>query len=222
MPDPIFREEVPLTLSRLRWAIKLRVGLDTEDILGLAQSASDLTLSAFSELVTQNLQDVGSVEQLEVIQNKSLVERRVFGANPVQAFQIVPQSLSVTLRASKVALKIFQKPEKDLNFYPTNLVHQQMPFLIQATDIGNPRDGGASLTEHFFFGCWFADTRMKWDVVDKADQRLIQDATIKCARMFTLDQSNAGDPATIALQNVFGGIIASGENQDLIDDLELF
>ena len=222
MPDPIFREEVPLTLSRLRWAIKLKVGLDVEDILGLAQSTSDLTFAAFTDLVTQNLQDVGDVEQLEVIQSKSLVERRVFGPNPVQASQIVPQSLSVTLRASKVALKIFQKPEKALNFYPTNLIHQQMPFLIQATDIGNPRDNGESTTEHFFFGCWFADSRMKWDIVDKADQRLIHEATIKCARMFTLDQSNAGDPATIALSNVFGGDIATGVTQDLVDDLELF
>lgn len=218
---PFLRDEVPVTLSRLKWAAKIKTGPDLTDILGFTQSATDLTVAAASQLLAQNLVDVGAVEELEVLQSKALMERYAFGPNPQQPFQIVPLQTTVTLRLSKVVLKSLPQAEKLFSFYPSNLLNQQMPFVIYLNDVGNPADGGATACEHYFFGCWFADSAVKYGTIEPGDSRLIQRATVKVTRMLTLDQSAAGSPTAVALQNVFGGILAQGENQNLLDDLEL-
>lgn len=221
MPSaPFKRTELPKTASRLKWAAKIKTGPDLSDILGFTQSATELTTAVASQLLVQQLVDVGSIESLEMTQSRALQERYAFGPNPHQPFQIVPLQVTVTLRLTKVMLKNLPLAEQLFSFAPSNLLNQQVPFIIYLNDVG-AGDLGNTAVEHYLFGCWFADSVVKYDVTDRSDQRLIQNATVKATRLLTLDHSAAGNPLTLVAQNVFGSILAQGENQNLIDDLEL-
>ena len=218
MPTPFKSGEIPKTLARLKWAIKIMAGPDPSEILGLGQTSFELAASYTS--LFEQLVEVGTVESLEIVQNKTLKERFAFGPNPLQPFQVVPQSLSVTLRMTKVMLKALPRAEQLFNFFPSNLVFQQLPFIIHLQDRGDSSDSGKSSVHHFLSGCWFQDSTIKYDVVAREDTRLIQAVTVKCARMFTLDDSIQGSRAQ-GVSTVIGGVVSASGAQEVIDDLGL-
>ncbi len=226
MPVPLLRTELPQTLSRLKWAAKIRVSPDLSDILGFPQSltaavaatGAAINRSQFSSLVQNNSQLVGAIESLEIVQTKGLVERFGFNENSQEAFQVAPVQFSKTLTMSKALIRSLGVAEKAFNFFPSNLAFQQTPFIIH---VNEPGQDGANGVEHFFFNCWFADSVVKYDVTDVANVKLIQTCRIKCGRMLTLDDSDAGSPGSLLLQSVFGGILAVDSVQNVIDDLDL-
>lgn len=229
MSTPFKREELPQTLSRIKWSAKIRVSPDLSDVLGFPQSltaavaatGSAINRTQFSSLVDNNSQLVGAIESLELVQNRSLIERFSFNENSQEAFQVVPVQFTKTLRMSKALLRNLGVAEQSFNFYPNNLAFQQTPFIIHIHEPGLAAQNGSGDIDHFFFNCWFADSVVKYDATDRDDVKLIQATTIKCGRMLTLDDSSAGSPGSLLLQSVFGGITAIDDVQNVIDDLSL-
>ncbi len=223
MPTPFLRTEIPATLIRQKWQAKIRVGLDVSDILGLTQDVKDGVVN-FSQLLTNNLKDAGSIESLEIVQTRNVQERFAFNSNPMQAFEVVPMGISVVLKLSKAVLYNLPEVESVFNFYPSNLLFQQLPFIIQVDSPSQPARGATPASPrltHLFLGCWFADTSVRYTMTEKDDQRLIQSANVKCARIYTQDGSNASSTVANALSATIGGVLALGENQAALDDLEL-
>lgn len=223
MPPALARNELPNTLTRLKWQARIRVGIDTSGVLGLTPDVQEGAVN-FSQLLTSNLKDVGAVDSLEPIQTRTMTERFGFGPNPHQAFEVVPTSLSVVLKLNKIVLFNLPDAEKIFNFYPSNLLFQQLPFILQVDAPSLPGPAGTPASPqitHFFLGCWFADTSVRFSSSEKEDQRLIQTATVKCARMITQDGSNASATEASALSATVGGVLALGNNQAILDDLEL-
>ncbi len=226
MPTPIKREELPQTLTRLKWAAKIMVSPDTTDIFGFPQaltaavalSGSPQTQSQLSKLIASSLQLVGAIESLENVQTRNIVERQGFNSNPQEPFQLVPTQFSKLLKMTKAVLYSASVAERVFNFYPGNLAHQQVPFIIQITEPSSVPSSG--FVNHYFFNCWFSDTMQRYDVTDQANVKLMRSATIKCGRMITLDDSAQGT-ATAELAGTFGGIFIQNGPQELIDNLNL-
>jgi hypothetical protein len=224
VPTPFKRTEFPNTLTRLKWQAKIRVGIDTSGVLGLSPDLVQDGVVATSQLLTNNLKDVGAVESLEVLQTRTMLDRFGFGPNPLQSFEIVPTGITVVLKLSKAVLFNLPEAEALFNFYPSNLLYQQLPFILQvdSPSLQGPAGTPASprLT-HFFLGCWFTDTSVRYSTTERDDQRLIQSASVKCARIVTQDGSNASSFTASALSSTVGGVLALGNNQAILDDLEL-
>ena len=223
MANPVKREEITRTLTRQKWQAKIRASIDPSQVLGLTPEVIG-NATAFSQVVTNNLKDIGAIETLEVLQTRTLVERLGFGPNPTQAFEIVPTSLSVGLKASKSVLYNLSEAESVFNFYPSNLLFQQMPFIIQVDLPSLPARDSAPASPpvtHFFLGCWFINSNLRFSVTDREDQKLIQSCDIKCARMVTQDSSNASSTAAGIAKATIGGVLAYGDNQALLDDFGL-
>jgi hypothetical protein len=219
MPDLRQDTAIPKTLARLRWAVKLKVGLDVSDIAGLSPSTVDAAAS-LTQLVTNNLKDVGSVEEIELTQNRTIEERYAFNSNPLEPFQTVPMRLGRALKLSGVKLKAMSEAESVFNWFPNNLVFQQMPFVLQIIDAGDT-DKQNTLVQHYIFNCWFADSSVKWSTTDTRDQRLIQTVNVKCGRILTLDGSNGGNAIVQTLESLSSGITAIPQAQSLINNLGL-
>jgi hypothetical protein len=220
---PFKRFELPSTATRLKWQARIRVGIDTSQVLGLTTDVADGVVNT-SQLLTSNLKDVGAVESLEVIQTRNLVERFGFGPNTQQAFEVVPTAISVVLKLSKAVLFNLPEAESVFNFYPANLLFQQLPFIIQLDTPSLPGVNGAPASPHithFFLGCWFSDSSVRYSTTEKDDQRLIQSATVRCARVVTQDGSNASSTAATALAATVGGVLALGNAQAGLDDFQL-
>jgi hypothetical protein len=223
--SPFLRQEIPQTLARLKWAAKILAGPDLSDILGFPQSYNlqntATTIGAVSQLIGDALLPVGGVEEVEMLQNRGLMERTAFNSNPMQPFQVVPLPHgSPVLRLTKTVFKVYPQVEKLFSFTPQNLVEQQFPFIVYIKDIGDPTQPQTAI-EHYFFGCWFADSVVKYSSTDVANTRLIQASTIKASRLLTLDQSMAGSSAATLLQGVFSGVLAQPQAQNLITNLGL-
>ncbi len=216
--------ELPVTQARLRGQIRIKAGPDTTDVLGLDSGLADLAAmsasSVASNLVAAQLQDIGSIESLDIVQVRDTRTRYAFGPNPQQAFQVVPLSHKITLTASKVLLKNLTTAEKVFNFAPSNLVFQQVPFTIVITDIGDDKNTDTQVV-HYIFGCWFQNSTVKYDVTNRDDQRLINNVTITCGRVLTFDNSYAGSKGVTALRNVFSGIQAVEDVQNLVSNLPI-
>jgi len=161
---------------------------------------------------------------LEIVQTRNMIERFGFGPNPLQPFEVVPIGVSVTLKLTKAVLFNLQDAEQTFNFYPNNILYQQLPFIIQVDAPGKPAQDGSPASPHlthYFLGCWFTNTSVRYSMTDKDDQRLIQTADVKCSRMITQDSSSASSTAANATAALFGGVLAFGNNQAILDDLEL-
>ena len=225
-PAPFNRQELPSTLTRLKWQAKIRVGLDLTQVLGLTQADVSAVTSNTntSQLLTANMKTVGAIESLEPVQSRQLLDRFAFGPNPYQPIDVLPFGINVVLRMSKAVLFNLQDAEQIFNFYPSNLLLQQLPFVIQvdAPQQTNQSGGPASppLT-HLFLGCWFAETSVRYSVTEKDDQRMLQAATVRCAQMITFDGSLAAGNASGVLAQTFAGIAAYGNNQAILDDFPL-
>lgn len=214
--SPFLRKEIPQTQSRLKWQATIHAGPDTSEILGLGKNSN--TSQVLSQLVTgSSTQLIGAIENLEIVQTRTLVERYGFGPNPHQPFQVVPTSLSAALKLSKVVLFGQSTADKVFNFYPNNLLFQQLPFVIQADLPG--LSGGTSIT-HFFLGCWFIDSHVQFGVNSGSDQRLINTCNVKVTRQITLDGTGASIDGNIGT-DVVGGILSFGDNQNTLDDFDL-
>ena len=223
MATPFLRNEIPSTANRLKWQAKIRVGIDTSGVLGLSPEVTDGVVN-FSQLLTNNLKDVGSVESLEVIQTRQMTERFGFGPNTAQPFEVVPTNIMVTLKLSKAVLFNLPDAEKIFNFYPNNLLFQQLPFILQVDAPGKNNPDGTPASPHlthYFLGCWFTTSSVRYSTTEKDDQRLIQSADVKCSRIVTQDESLAASPAASATSFLVGGVLAYGENQAFLDNLEL-
>lgn len=223
MPEPFKRNEIPSTVNRLKWQAKIRVGIDPSGILGLTPDVQDGVVN-FTQAVANNLVDVGSVESLEVLQIRTMVGRRAFGPNPLQDFEEVPVGIDVVLKLSKAVLFNMSEAESVFNFYPNNLLYQQLPFILQVDLPGRDGLNGSPASPHithYFLGCWFTNTSVRYSSTEKDDQRLIQAADVKCARMITQDSSSASSTAANAASALIGGVLAYGDNQAILDDLEL-
>ena len=212
MPSPFIRKEFPKTLSRQRWSISLKVGLDVSDILGLG---SVETAAGLTSLIQNNLQNFGSVESFEIDQGKDLYERFALGPDSAQPFQVTPMQIKTALKLSRVLLKNMENAQQVFNFYPNNLIHQQLPFVIEAID---PGDGVNLKTQviHYFFGCWFTDSNIKYEVTSREDQRLIHTVSVKVGRTLTLDNSIGGNAVVNAAQNILGGVLVASGPKSLI------
>ncbi len=226
MPAPR-REEQTKTLTRLRGAIKIKASPDVTDILGLDSGLADVGAvddTEGSNSVTQILSgesvEVGSIESLDIVQARESTVRYAFNANPQQGFQVVPRNHKVSLKATRVVLKKLGRAEKVFNFMPSNLVFQQIPFIIQVDDIGDPTDETTRVT-HIFYGCWFVNSTVKYDVTSDQDQRLIQNVDIVCSRVLTLDGSDAGSGGATTARAVFSGIGSTETAQTVLKNVPL-
>lgn len=222
---PFNRNEVVQTLARVKGAIKIKVGPDISDILGMDSGLSDAVIASTlsSRFVENSLEDVGSIESLDIMQTRDIRPRYGFGPNPQEPFQTVPLNLSITLRASKVMLKKMGKAESVFNFTPNNLKFQQAPFIIQIRDKGGFGDPGMDNSEitHYIFGCWFSSSTTRYDATQKDDTRVLQNVEIKCGRVLTFDGSSAGSVASTLTRSVFGGILAIPGAQETLSNFPL-
>ncbi len=204
----------------------MHVGLDIGDILGFKPAASDIALEAAASFDTSNiaklalLQPFGAIESFEFAQTNSIYERYALGPNSIQAFQTVPQRISNIIKAQRVVLRKMSGASQSIQFFPNNLAHQQLPFLMQLIDPGDGIDPNTQII-HIFFGCWFEGQNVKYEILQKDDVKLIQHVTIKASRVLTLDASIAGNPALQAASGFIGGILATPQAQTLVDDLSL-
>jgi hypothetical protein len=210
---------VPKTQARLRWNATLNVGLDLEDILGLSTGVTN-TLASVTSLIQKNLKPFGSVESVDFSQAKQIYERFALGPDSAQPFQTIPLNTTNTLKLSRVLLKNMQDAERVFNFFPNNLLHQQLPFVIQLVDTGDGETPETQIT-HYFFGCWFADSGIRYETLSKDDQKLIQGVTIRPGRVLTLDNSVAGNPIVNLAQNIVSGVLVTPGVENLIDSLPL-
>jgi hypothetical protein len=220
---PFLRNEIPSTNNRLKWQAKIRVGIDVNGVLGLTPEVQDGVVN-FSQLVTNNLKDIGSVESLEVVQTRTMIERHGFGPNPLQAFEVVPTVIGVVLKMNKAVLFNLPEAESVFNFYPSNLLFQQLPFILQVDAPGKVNPDGTPASPHlthYFLGCWFTNTSVRYSTTEKEDQRLIQTADVRCARMITQDGSAASSLVANAAASVVGGVLAYGNKQATLDNVGL-
>jgi len=230
MPERKTRE-IPKTEARQRWAVELYAGLDLESTLGLPNQATDLAVlgtngQAFPTLGGSSglgkLLPVGTAESWDVGQSRNVTQRTGFNANPLQPFQTVPHGSVFTLKLSRVVLKKLPEVEASFQFFPSNLLLQQLPFVVEITDIG---DGDPStFIRHVIFGCWFTDSMVKYDL-NRDDTKLIQTASITPGRVITFDPSFAGG-AVVQSASALAGIAlqALQSNQtvnNLLEDFEL-
>lgn len=211
-------DEQPQVQARLRGAIRIKAGPDITDVLGLDSGIANASVA--SSLIVGQLQDIGSIESLDLVQNRDLRPRYAFGPNPQQPFQVIPFGQKLTLTASRVVLKNLSVAERVFNFAPSNLIFQQVPFTIMVRDIGDPKKPETEVV-HYIFGCWFGQSTVKYDVLSKDDQRLINNVTITCGRILTFDNSIAGSQATTATRDIFSGVMAIDSVQNLIEDFPL-
>ena len=218
MPTPVLRNELPQTLTRLKWQAKIKAGLDTSEILGLGKNSS--TSRALAQAMAGSLEDVGAIENLDFTQNRTLVERYGFSSASHVPFQTVPVAVApVTLKLSRVVL--FNKTAKIdqvFNFTPNNILFQQIPFLIH---LSLPGQNGGQNIDHYFLGCWFVDSHMNFSMASNADQRVIMDANIKVTSLLTLDGSLASLDGVNILQDTVGGVLTAHDNQAVLDDFNL-
>lgn len=219
--------QIPKTMARQRWAVSLKAGIDLEDALGISPDAAEFALSAAaaSGLLSNalsSLADVGTVESLDFVQNRKIKERYALGRNSLNSFQNIPQQVSNTLRLSRVVLKQLPQVEAVFNFLPSNLILQQLPFIIEIRDHG---DGtGNTDIRHLCFGCWFTDSTVRYDVTSKDDTRLIQSASVNVGSVLTFDQSNAGSATVQFAGSLVNALVLeslSEDSQDLISDLNI-
>jgi hypothetical protein len=225
--------EIPKTESRHRWNFNIRAGLDLESTLGIPNQATELAAigseagiggsltSTLGGLV--GLTEVGTVESVDIGQKRDVTQRIGFNSNPLQPFQTVPHGSIFTLKLSRVVLKKLPEVEASFQFLPSNLLLQQLPFVIEMVDAG---DGDPStFIRHIIYGCWFTESQVRYDVVSKDDTRLIQNATIIPGRVLTFDPSFAGSPAVqgiSALSGIAFQAIQSNEAaKNLLEDFEL-
>lgn len=225
--------EIPKVEARHRWAFNIRAGLDLESTLGIPNQATELAaignaggvggalasgLSGVGGLV-----EVGSVESLDLGGKREVTQRIGFNSNPLQPFQTAPHGASLTLKLTRIALKKLPEVEAAFQFFPSNLLLQQLPFVIELVDSG---DGDPStFIRHLIYGCWFSETAVRYDVVSKDDTRLIQSATVIPGRVLTFDPSFAGSP-TIQGASAIGGILfqalqSNEAARNLLEDFEL-
>jgi len=217
--------EIPKTQARQRWAAIINVGLDLEDVLGLPSGGTDVFLTGAAAAnvgasLEKALLPVGTVESVDFQQRRAIKQRYAFNSNPLVAFQTVPQQVGYTVVLSRVCLKQLPEVEAVLNFLPSNLVLQQVPFILELKDVGD----GTPNTEirHLIFGCWFSDSKVHYDSTSKDDTKLIQSATLTTGRVLTFDQSNAGNPAVSLASSVFTTLLSGNEEvQNVIDKLQL-
>lgn len=217
---------LPKVQARQRWAVSLKAGPDLEYLLGVPAGTTDLfaggaAASGALSSVLSALKDVGTVEDFDFPQNRQVKERYAFGTNPLEPFQNVPQQAGRTLRLRRTLLKKLPDVEAIFNFAPFNILHQQIPFIIQILDIGDATPETA--VRHLLFGCWFTDVLVKYDVVTKDDTRLIQTSTVKVGRILTLDPSAAGSPAGLIASTVLGAALQAGgtKTENLLEDFGL-
>jgi len=225
--------EQPKTEGRQRWAITMLAGLDLEATLGIPPQVSDLaatTSEAFAAGASGNvaglgtLKPVGTVQSLDLGQNRTITQRMGFNANPLQPFQTVPHGSLFTLKLSRVVLKKLPEVEASFQFLPSNLLLQQLPFVLDITDVGDI-DDPSTYIRHVIYGCWFSDSAVKYDVTSTDDTRLIQSVTITPGRVLTFDPSFGGNPTVQAASAGLGAIFSTLQDSDsarnLLEDFEL-
>lgn len=219
--------QIPNSSARQRWAATIRVGIDLEDALGISSEATDFALSAagatgqISNLLA-SLREAGSIESFDFVQNRKIKERYALGKGSINAFQNIPQQVNYTLRLSRVVLKQLPEVEAVFNFLPSNLLLQQLPFIIELRDIGD----GTPNTEirHLCFGCWFTDSAVRYDVTSKDDTKLIQNVSVSVNRVLTFDQSNGGSPVVQLGASLLNALVLkslSEDTEDLINNLNI-
>lgn len=218
--------QIPKSLARQRWAATLRVGIDLGDVLGVNSELGESVLAGAA--ATSNLQgllatlkEAGTIDAVDFIQNRKIKERFALGKNSLNAFQNIPQQISNTLRLSRVVLKQLPEVEAAFNFLPSNLILQQLPFIIELRDVGD--NTGDTDIRHFCFQCWFTDSTVRYDTTSKEDTRLIQNATVNVGAVLTFDQSFAGNPVVQISSSVASLVLSSLSEQaeDYINDLNI-
>lgn len=221
---PIKQLGQPQTLSRRKCEINILAGPDATDILGLDPSLADVAAATgnVSALAFNSLSIMGTIGTLDITQSRGTKIRYGFNYNPYEAYQTLPGAHKITLHAERVMLKKYDFAEKTFNFAPPNLMFQQMPFLIQVYDYGTTPGEDNSIT-HIFYGCWFTKDVVKYSVdsSSKEDQRLISDVDITATRMFTLTSTDAGNKGSKLAQAAFGGVVASSDATELINNAPL-
>jgi len=223
----------PKTEGRQRWAITLLAGLDLESTLGIPNQISDLAATgaeAFRAGDAGNvaglgtLKEVGTVQNLDLGQNRDITQRMGFNQNSLQPFQTVPHGSLFSLKLSRVILKKLPEVEASFQFLPSNLLLQQLPFVLDITDLGDI-DDPSTYVRHVIYGCWFSESSVKYDVTSTDDTRLIQSVSIIPGRVLTFDPSFAGNPtvqaASIGVGALFSTLQSNNTVRNLLEDFEL-
>jgi hypothetical protein len=225
--------EIPKVEARHRWAFNIRAGLDLESTLGIPNQATELAAigseggiggaAANSLAGLAGLVEVGTIESLDIGQKREVTQRTGFNSNPLQPFQTVPHGSVFTLKLNRVMLKKLPEVEASFQFLPSNLLLQQLPFVIEMVDVG---DGTPeTFIRHLIYGCWFSDSSVHYDVTSKDDTRVIQNVTIIPGRVVTFDASFAGSPVTQGISALAGiafqAIQSNEAARNLLEDFEL-
>ncbi len=210
--------EIPRSLARQRWAAKIRVGFDPDFLIGKALPALVVGAAAVgqNQQILSSLIEVGTVEAVDFLQSGKARER--FRLGELQSFQNIPQKISSTLRLSRVVLKAMPDAERTFNFLPSNLVLQQLPFVIELVDVGG---GADTRTTHYLFGCRFDESAVRYDVTSTHDTRLIQNATVTAGTVLTFDQSVAGNPVLQAVAFAAEAVLEASGLEETIEDLAI-
>jgi hypothetical protein len=222
--------EIPYTEARLKWAVNIRAGIDLESTLGLTNQATNMLQLAAAGLATPTvgvlgtlggLQEVGTAEDIDLGNNRDVTQRIGFNSDPTQPFQVAPHGAIFTLQLSRIVLKVLPPVEASFNFFPSNLLFQQLPFVIELQDIADANP--ANFVTHYIYGCWFAGRKVRYSVSTKDDTRLIETATVIPGRVVTVDPSFAGGVAVQSAQQALGGLFnLSQSNQAAANVLENF
>ncbi len=217
--------EIPKVEARHKWGASIYAGLDLESTLGIPNQVADLAAfaGAGSTSGLSKLLEVGSVEGLDLGQRREATQRTGFNSNPLQPFQVAPHGSVFTLKLSRVVLKKLPEVEAAFQFLPSNLLLQQLPFVLDVRDVG---DGDPStLIRHVIYGCWFTDSGIKYDVLSRDDTKLIQNVSIMPGRVLTFDPSFGGSPTvqggSAAAGLLFNLLQSNGAAQNLLEDFEL-
>ena len=222
--------EIPKVQARHRWAFNIKAGVDIESTLGLPNQVTNLavltsngqalpTIGGSSGL--GKLMDVGTIEQVDVGQSREVTQRFGFNADPTQPFQVAPHGSLFTLKLTRIALKVLPEVEASFEFFPSNLLMQQLPFVIEMIDSadGNPDN----FIRHYAFGCWFVGKSARYDVNSREDTRLIEVADVKPGRVLTFDPSFAGNWKTQSASAALGiAFQAAQSNAAAANQLENF
>ena len=202
MPNPISRDEKPQTTGRLKRLSRVLVGPDLTDQIGASNVATNAAF-VLSQLATETLTEVGSIENMELVQQRVSKEFYGFNEDPTQPFKIAALGTKATLKIRNIMLNTLSPGEAYFNFLPNNLVHQQIPFIIQHVGVANKPVSGKVGSEDnittFYFNCYFTDLNVVYDSM-ASGQKLIKTANIRAGRSITLDGTLGGSPGALVAQ----------------------
>ena len=132
-------------------------------------------------------------------ESREVTQRKSLGKRGMRPFQVVPQSVDVSLTLNRIAF-YRQEALKEIGDIDSGLIHQTKPLIIQE----NQETPRANVDLYEYHDCWFTSNPIKFDI-SSSNIIIKQKLKIECAYMVPLGVRFSG----------FKGI---DEAQELLDD----